>query len=102
MPSFRRTAGARTNPRGLLVFDTRRLDRSPGSVRAATRAVPAPADLRTGMAWSPQGSELDLDVRLESVTEGVLVAATARAPVAGECARCLEPVSQAIEVRCQE
>ena len=54
------------------------------------------------MAWIPQGAALDLEVRFESVTEGVLVTATATAPVAGECARCLEPVSQTIKVRCQE
>jgi len=54
------------------------------------------------MAWIPQGAELDLHVRLESVTEGVLVTGTVTAPVAGECARCLEPVSQTIQARCQE
>jgi uncharacterized protein len=102
MPTFRRTSGARTDPRGLLVFDTRALDRRPGTTRAETRTVPAPAHLHTGMAWIPQGAELDLEVRLESVTEGVLVTATTTAPVAGECARCLEPISQTIKVRCQE
>jgi len=102
MPSFRRTAGARTDPRGLLVFDTRALDHRPGSARTETRTVPAPAHLHTGMAWIPQGAELDLEVRLESVSEGVLVTATATAPVAGECARCLDPVSQNLRVRCQE
>jgi len=54
------------------------------------------------MAWIPQGAELDLEVRLESVTEGVLVTAAVTAPVAGECARCLEPVSQTLRVRCRE
>ena len=34
--------------------------------------------------------------------EGVLVTATVRAPLAGECARCLEPISSATEVRFQE
>ena len=102
MPSFRRTAGARTDPRAPLVFDTRALDRRPGSARTETRAVTAPADLRTGMAWILPGAKLDLEVRLESVTEGVLVTATAAAPVAGECARCLEPVYQTVRVRCQE
>src|SRR5262249_26288707 len=101
MPSFRRTAGARTAPRGLLVFDTRVLDHRLGAARAETRTVPAPAELHTGMAWIPQGAELDLEVRLESVTEGVLVTAAVTAPVAGECARCLEPVSQTLRVRCR-
>jgi uncharacterized protein len=39
---------------------------------------------------------------MEAVSEGVLVTATARAQVTGECARCLEPVSQPVEVRAQE
>jgi uncharacterized protein len=64
--------------------------------------VPAPADLHAGLAGIPEGSDLQLDVTLESVTEGVLASVTAVAPVTGECARCLEPVSQMIEVRCQE
>ncbi len=102
MPTFRSTAGARTDPRGLLVFNTRALGHRPGSARAETRTVPAPAHLHTGMAWVPQGAELDVEVRLESVTEGVLATATVTAPIAGECARCLEPVSQTLRVRCQE
>jgi len=64
--------------------------------------VPAPADLHTGLAGIPEGSDLQLDVTLESVTEGVLATAAAVAPVTGECARCLEPVAQTIEVGCQE
>ncbi len=34
--------------------------------------------------------------------EGVLVTGTARAVLEGECARCLEPISDEIEVRFQE
>ena len=34
--------------------------------------------------------------------EGVLVTGTARAGLEGECARCLEPISDEIEVRFQE
>ena len=71
-------------------------------MRTETRTVPAPADLHTGMAGVPEGSDLRLDVTLESVTDGVLVTAKAAAPVTGECARCLEPVTQAIEVSCRE
>ena len=36
--------------------------------------------------------------RLESVTEGVYVSGTAHAPLAGECARCLDPVADEIDV----
>ncbi len=41
----------------------------------------------------PEGSDIDLDLRLESVVEGVLVTGTTRVRVGAECARCLEPVS---------
>jgi DUF177 domain-containing protein len=102
MPSSRKTPTARPGTRGPLVFDTRPLPRRPGSVRAETRTVPAPADLWAGMAGIAEGAELRLAVTLASVTEGVLVTATTQAPVSGECARCLEPVAQTTEIRCQE
>ncbi len=102
MPSSRRTPTAHPGTRGPLVFDTRTLPRRPGSARSEIRTVPAPANLGTGMAGIAEGAELRLALTLESVTQGVLVTATVEAPVSGECARCLEPVSQAIEVRCQE
>jgi len=54
------------------------------------------------MARIPEGADLDLKVRLESVTEGVLATVTATAPVMGECARCLDPVTQTVTVQCQE
>jgi len=44
------------------------------------------------------GAEVSLDVRLESVMEGVLVSGTASAPVTGECARCLDPLVDQLEV----
>jgi uncharacterized protein len=54
------------------------------------------------MAWVPKGADVRLEVLLESVTDGVLATVRATAPLAGECARCLEPVAQAITVRFQE
>jgi uncharacterized protein len=102
MPYSRRKPAARLDPRRPLVLDTRALPRSPGSARTEIRTVPAPADLHAGMAGIPEGADVRLDVTLESVTDGVLVTVRATAPVTGECARCLEPVSQAIEVWCQE
>ena len=49
------------------------------------------------MARVPAGADLELDVQLEGVSEGVLVTATVTGPLAGECARCLEPFTSAIE-----
>jgi uncharacterized protein len=90
----------RVDPRGALVFDARTL--GPGSARSETRTAPAPADLGAGLVRVPEGADLELDVQLEGVTEGVLVSATVTAPLAGDCARCLEPFASAMQVRFQE
>ncbi len=50
----------------------------------------------------PPGSDLELELRLEAVMEGVLVTGTARAQVAGECVRCLLPVEDGVVVDLQE
>jgi len=90
------------DPRAPLVLDTRELGRRPGSERQVSRTVAAPADLGIEVLHVPEGSPVELDLRLEAVMEGVLVTGTAQAPLAGECARCLEPISDEIEVRFQE
>ena len=41
-------------------------------------------------------------MQLEAVSEGVLVTGTATAPVVGECARCLEPLTSSVEASFQE
>ena len=84
------------------MFDTRGLGRQPGAAREETRTVPAPDLLRVELAGVPAGAEVDVDLRLEAVHEGVLVTGTASAPVVGECARCLEPVTSEVEANFQE
>jgi uncharacterized protein len=90
------------NPRAPLVFDTRDLPRRPGAMRTLTRTIPAPADLGLELISVPQGADLRLDLRLESVTEGVLATGTVTAPVTGECGRCLRPISDTLTVTLQE
>jgi len=84
------------------VLDTRELGRRPGSQRQVSRTVPAPADLGIEVLQVPEGSPVELDLRLEAVMEGVLVTGTAHASLAGECARCLEPLTDEIGVDLQE
>ncbi len=79
------------DPRNPLVLDVRKLQRAPGSMVTVTRSVPAPTDLGVVMARVPEGSPIDLDLRLESVLEGVLVTGSADLQVVAECSRCLEP-----------
>jgi uncharacterized protein len=50
----------------------------------------------------PEGAPLTLDLRLESVTEGVLVTGTVAGPLTGQCGRCLEPVSDDLTVDVME
>ena len=64
--------------------------------------MPAPADLHLELVSVPVGVEVALDVRFEAVTEGVLATGTATAPLAGECARCLDPLTSTVTVSFQE
>jgi uncharacterized protein len=92
----------RLDPRSPLVLDTRELGRRAGSMRTVRLPAPAPADLGVELIGVPAGSEIDLDLRLESVMEGVLVSGTAAVQLAGECGRCLEPVAETLTVDLQE
>ena len=48
--------------------------------------------LRVTGSEVPEGAPVHLDLRLESVNEGVVVKGTTAAPWVGECRRCLRPV----------
>jgi uncharacterized protein len=97
-----RTPQHRLDPRQPLVLDTRELGRRPGSMRELRRTVPAPGDLGIDLIGVPTGADVELDLRLEAVMEGVLVSGTATVPLAGECGRCLEAVSDELAVDLQE
>lgn len=93
----------RLDHRDPLVFDTHELGRRPGSMRKVSRALEAPEGLGIAdVIGVPGESEIRLELRLESVVEGVLVTGTAAAHVEGECSRCLEPVEDDLEVDFQE
>lgn len=71
-------------------------------MRTVSRTVPAPTGLRGELVGVPAGSDLVLELRLESVSEGVLVSGTAQVALTGECARCLEPLIDSLEVDVQQ
>jgi uncharacterized protein len=100
MPHSRTKHLNRLDPRNPLVFDTR--DLATGTARTLNRTCPAPDHMGVEMARVPAGADLELEVQLEGVTEGVLVTASATAPLVGECARCLEPFTSVTRVRFQE
>jgi len=88
--------------RAPFVLDTRELGRRPGSMTRVHREVPAPDDFRLELVGVPAGATVELDLRMEAVVDGVLVSGTVTAPVAGECGRCLEPVSDEVDAEVQE
>ncbi|MDH6137015.1 uncharacterized protein P3T37_006446 [Kitasatospora sp. MAA4] len=93
----------RLDHRDPLVFDTHELGRRPGSLRKVSRTLKAPEGLGiVDVIGVPADSEIVLELRLESVVEGVLVTGTVEADVAGECVRCLEPVEDSLDVDFQE
>jgi uncharacterized protein len=104
MPGTTPKNPAQPDPRSPYVIDTHDFARRPGSMRTVRETVPAPDFLgdKDGVASVPAGSDVDLDVRLEAVVEGVLATGTARAAVAGECVRCLEPLDLEVEADFQE
>lgn len=75
---------ARLDHRNPLVFDTHELGRRPGALLRLNRSIDAPKDLGIqGVIGVPEGAPVELDLRLESVMEGVLVTGTARATAKG-------------------
>ncbi len=86
------------DPRSPLVFDARDVGRRAGSQKEYRRSVPAPAGLGQEMIGVPTGAPLELDLTLQSVTEGVLVTGSVTGEAVGECGRCLEPVHDQLRV----
>ncbi|MGW9030649.1 YceD family protein [Streptomyces sp. NPDC055722] len=94
---------ARLDHRNPLVFDTHELGRRPGALQRLSRTVDAPKDLGIqGVIGVREGAPVELELRLESVMEGVLVTGTARASAEGECVRCLESLELELEAEFQE
>ncbi|MDV8020746.1 DUF177 domain-containing protein [Rhodococcus sp. IEGM 1330] len=80
------------------VLDILNLGRRPGSTNAIERTVPAPSRIGLDAIAIEAGVPVSLDLQLQAVSEGVLVTGSVRAVTAGECTRCLDPVSGNVDV----
>jgi uncharacterized protein len=70
-------------------------------MRQYRRTIPAPGGeghFGLDTIYVPEGEPIELDLRLEAVSEGVYVSGTASASLAGECARCLDELSDEVTV----
>lgn len=83
-------------------LDITRLGRRPGAMVTLRNTAPSPSRIGLPMIAIEQGAPLEMDLQIQSVSEGVLVTGTVAAPTVGECARCLTPVNGRVEVALTE
>ena len=62
-------------------------------MKTIQRVAEAPDGIGMDVIGVPPGSPVDLELRIESVVEGVLVTGTAVVSLQGQCARCLERIA---------
>ncbi|MGX9671847.1 YceD family protein [Mycobacterium sp. HM-7] len=81
-----------------LIIDIARLGRRPGSMITHVETVPSPERIGLDLMAIAAGAPIDLDLQLQSVSEGVLVTGSVSAPTTGECSRCLNPLTGDVTV----
>jgi uncharacterized protein len=87
---------------GPFVLPVRDIVRHPGEMREHAFSVTLREQWGEGIVSLPAGSDLDLDVRLESVHEGILASGTVDGTYVGVCGRCLTDIAAPVEVEFQE
>ena len=85
-----------------LAYNVRELQHRPGTMDTLDVEAPAPKDFGTALIGSPEGAPMELQLRLESVHDGILVSGTVIVSVHGECSRCLDPIDYELPVDVQE
>ena len=83
-------------------LNTYELPRRAGEMKEYQLDIPVKEDFGVPLISVPAGDFIEVDARLESVTEGVLLSAQVYAVAKGECIRCLDPVELVIERKIQE
>ena len=83
-------------------LNTHELARRAGEMKEYELDIEAPTKVGVDLIHVPAGEVIEVDARLESVTEGILLTADIFALVKGECTRCLDPIEMAIERKVQE
>ena len=86
----------------LLLVSVRDLIGKPGEMREKHLDIAAPTHYGEAVAVVPEGRELGIDLRLESVHEGIFVSGEVHTTAEAECVRCLEPLSVPVVADFQE
>jgi uncharacterized protein len=84
------------------LVNVRDLINRPGEQREREFTVTSPEKLGEGLAWVPEGRELHIDLRLESVHEGILATGTVETVADAQSARTLTEFQLPLEVEFQE
>ena len=83
-------------------LNTHELARRAGEMKEYELDIEVPEKVGVDLIHVPVGEIIEVDARLESVTEGILLTADIFATVKGECTRCLDPIEMEIERKLQE
>lgn len=78
------------------------LVRHPGEMRELKTNIPNTSDMGNGILAVPSGQEINLELRLESVHEGILATGDVTTMAKGSCSRCLDPINLPVKVDFQE
>jgi len=89
----------KNSPYTVNVYD---LIRRPGTMREQHITIPVAEKLGEGLISVPEGETIDLDLRLESMHEGILATGDAQTTAIGVCGRCLIDIEQPVQVDFQE
>ena len=63
---------------------------------------PVPERMGIPLLAIEPGTELDIELRAESVDDGILITGEIQSVAVGECGRCLEPINEEIHQKFQE
>jgi uncharacterized protein len=74
----------------------------PGEMRERVLDVTVPESFGNAVIGVREGSPLRIDLRMESLHDGILVSAEVDGTAAGECVRCLIEIEQPVQVEFQE
>ena len=67
-------------------------------MQTVRETVSSPARIGLELIAIQPGTDMDLDLCLQSVSEGVLVTGAVRAATSGECSRCLGPMTGEVSI----
>ena len=85
-----------------LVVQLKELIHKPGSMKEVVLEHTLEEAIGTEVMGLPAGTSFSIPTRLESVHEGILATAQFTARASGICSRCLDEISEEVEIEIQE